>query len=347
MGDQIDALAYAMACALRDLAPPTTQTKEDIMSTPSETKIRSRTSIALGEYAAWPHMITLSKGDTPTWSVHVRLPDGTDLCGQGETIEGAAGAAKAAVSQKWTARPTKPATEATPTPQPTPTDHTARQMVTAILADVTDRYGWRQEWEGFTTSTKAEIEADLTRIVREFLRPFDELAKGAAAALLLHPEGEAGYIRAIGRCIESAAEARCAKGVLDGLLPYASGMRSAHVDDALPYEGAEREDERAGRLLLAAANGAVARAIRMEVEVHRLTESRRVEREDAHRTRNQLRAANMGLTLHHSDAHDVLDGLGVPRLPAPFDRSIRMRIEILAAMNQGQPTGSTAPEVVG
>ena len=41
----------------------------------------------------------------------------------------------------------------------------AKAIVKAILADVTDRRGWKQEWGQFDTDTKREIKATWTALV--------------------------------------------------------------------------------------------------------------------------------------------------------------------------------------
>ena len=39
------------------------------------------------------------------------------------------------------------------------------RVVAAILGDVTDRRGWRQEWDGFDTDTQDEIVAEWREII--------------------------------------------------------------------------------------------------------------------------------------------------------------------------------------
>lgn len=46
----------------------------------------------------------------------------------------------------------------------------AKQIVKAILADVTDRRGWRQAWDEFDEDIKQEIQESWEGIVNEILR---------------------------------------------------------------------------------------------------------------------------------------------------------------------------------
>ena len=45
-------------------------------------------------------------------------------------------------------------------------DDLVKAIVKGILADVTDRRGWRQEWDGFDDDIQAEIKATWKKIVK-------------------------------------------------------------------------------------------------------------------------------------------------------------------------------------
>lgn len=122
------------------------------------------------------------------------------------------------------------------------------------------------------------------------------------------------------------------------------------MNDALPYDGAAKEDERCGRHLLAAANRAVSRAITMQAEMDRQVQERHREREEATQLINQYKGEADALRVIEQAAHAQLDRLGVARLPPPFDASISMRIQVLCSMRtRTVPTArlSAAPAVVG
>lgn len=46
----------------------------------------------------------------------------------------------------------------------------AKKIAQAILADVTDRRGWRQEWDGFDDDIQDEIVNTWIRIIDEHLK---------------------------------------------------------------------------------------------------------------------------------------------------------------------------------
>lgn len=46
----------------------------------------------------------------------------------------------------------------------------AKKIAQAILADVTDRRGWRQEWDRFDSDIQCEIRETHTDIVRNILK---------------------------------------------------------------------------------------------------------------------------------------------------------------------------------
>lgn len=45
----------------------------------------------------------------------------------------------------------------------------ARKIADAILQDVTDRRGWRQEWEGFDEDIQKEIKDTWVQIIKKEL----------------------------------------------------------------------------------------------------------------------------------------------------------------------------------
>lgn len=53
-------------------------------------------------------------------------------------------------------------------------DKTANAIVKVILADVTDRRGWRQEWDQFDDGIKREIKETWTAEVKRILRKRQE-----------------------------------------------------------------------------------------------------------------------------------------------------------------------------
>ena len=53
-------------------------------------------------------------------------------------------------------------------------DKLATDIMSKILDDVTDRRGWRQEWDRFDNEIKAEIKAEWYKLILDTLKKHQE-----------------------------------------------------------------------------------------------------------------------------------------------------------------------------
>ena len=183
---------------------------------------------------------------------------------------------------------------------------------------------------------------DIVRLVRRLVEAHTavkttllEAAKASAMGLLADmdraktdPEG------VIREAAGMAAQGRCALGVLDRLSEYSSGMRSGNEADALAYTGDALQCDQDGRKLAAAAARAVVLVNRLLIALDDENKTGKENRDLLYELIEKHQTAGSEMANLLNTAQDQLDRLGVPRLPAPLDKFIALRIQVMAAMRE-------------
>ena len=183
---------------------------------------------------------------------------------------------------------------------------------------------------------------DVVRLVRRLVEAHTavkttllESAKASAMALLTDmdraktdPEG------VIREAAHLAAQGRCALATLMAVRSLNDGTRKPSQADAAAYECAAKDADRDGRHLMAAADRAVAHFGRLLMAYADRDQQARTDRAEDYKVIDLHQGIAKDLGDIVNQAMDQLDALGVPRLPAPLDQSIALRIQVLTSMRE-------------
>ena len=183
---------------------------------------------------------------------------------------------------------------------------------------------------------------DVVRLVRRLVEAHTavkttllESAKASAMALLADPErAKTEPVSLIREAAELAAQGRCALDTLKAITDLNNGDRKPSQADACAYEGSAKHADRDGRHLMAAADRAVAHFERLLMVYADRDQQAAKDRAEDYKVIELHQGIANGLGSLINEAMDQLDRLGVPRLPAPYDQSVAMRIKVLASMRE-------------
>lgn len=152
--------------------------------------------------------------------------------------------------------------------------------------------------------------------------------------LLLPSDDDTPTLQILDRVCSLAGQALSAERILNRVEKMAAGEIKPSEAEEAAYRGAALDAAKEGRTVQAAAMVAAGRFERILLDWEQRARRNDDERSEDYRIieLHQGIARDLGDVVNA--AHDQLDVLGVPRLPAPFDRSVSMRIEVLTAMRQ-------------